>query len=279
MRRPGWLLRVGSESFAAYGMDGSSAHAYDQVSQYYDRLRDHWAAASAAQCAQALAALVGSGTALELGIGTGRIALPLAAGGAAVCGIDNSPGMLDMLRAKPGAERLTVVCADFVDVPVAGPFDLIYSVCSLGYLLTQEEQLRCLRAVRERLATSGVFVLQTMVPQAETLLADGRVRSLEAPALDDGDVPVLLMCSSADPARQLIQQRIVMIGESATRVFNDRYRYLWPSELDLMARIAGLRLRARWGDWSGQPYTARSRSQISVYEPAAMDADEASSRG
>ncbi|RWU20094.1 class I SAM-dependent methyltransferase [Xanthomonas phaseoli] len=262
-------------------MDGSSAHAYDQVSQYYDRLRDHWAAASAAQCAQALAALVGSDTALELGIGTGRIALPLAAGGAAVCGIDNSPGMLDMLRAKPGAERLTVVCADFVDVPVAGPFDLIYSVCSLGYLLTQEEQLRCLRAVRERLATSGVFVLQTMVPQAETLLADGRVRSLEAPALDDGDVPVLLMCSSADPARQLIQQRIVMIGESATRVFNDRYRYLWPSELDLMARIRPvLRLgRARWGDWSGQPYTARSRSQISVYEPAAMDADEASSRG
>ncbi|WP_372172258.1 trans-aconitate 2-methyltransferase [Xanthomonas axonopodis] len=260
-------------------MDASSAHAYDQVSQYYDRLRDHWAAASAAQCAQALAALVGTGTALELGIGTGRIALPLAAGGAAVCGIDNSPGMLDMLRAKPGAERLTLVCADFVDVPVAGPFDLIYSVYSLGYLLTQDDQLRCLRAVRERLATSGVFVLQTMVPQAETLLADGKVRSLEAPALDEGDVPVMLMCSSADPARQLIQQRIVMIGESATRVFNDRYRYLWPSELDLMARIAGLRLRARWGDWTGQPYTARSRSQISVYEPAAMDADEASARG
>lgn len=165
--------------------------------------------------------------------------------------------MLDMLRAKPGAERLTLVCADFVDVPVAGPFDLIYSVYSLGYLLTQDEQLRCLRAVRERLATSGVFVLQTMVPQAETLLADGKVKSLEAPALGEGDVPVMLMCSSADPARQLIQQRIVMIGESATRVFNDRYRYLWPSELDLMARIAGLRLRARWGDWRAALYRAQ----------------------
>lgn len=247
----------------------SSVHAYDRVSQYYDLLQEKRAAANAAQCAQLLAALVGGGTALELGVGTGCIALPLAASGAVVSGIDNSPLMLDRLRDKPGAERLTLVCDDFVDVPIAGPFDLIYSVFSFGYLLAQSEQVRCLVAVRERLSASGAFVLQTLVPQAEMLQTGAKVTPvLDPPALDAGDAPVLLLYSSTDPVRQLVQQRIVLIGESGTRIFNDRYRYVWPSELDLMARLAGLELQERWSDWAQQPFDARARAQISVYRRA-----------
>ncbi|UKE68919.1 class I SAM-dependent methyltransferase [Xanthomonas cerealis pv. cerealis] len=250
-------------------MHVSSAHAYDRVSQYYDLLQEQRAAANAAQCAQLLAALAGGGTALELGVGTGCIALPLSASGAVVSGIDNSPLMLHRLRDKPGAERLTLVCDDFVDVPIAGPFDLIYSVFSFGYLLAQSEQVRCLGAVRERLSACGVLVLQTLVPQAEMLQTGAKVTPvLDAPALEAGDAPVLLLCSSTDPVRQLVQQRIVLIGESGTRIFNDHYRYVWPSELDLMARLAGLELQERWSDWAQQPFDARARSQISVYRRA-----------
>ena len=133
-------------------MHASSAHAYDRVSQYYDLLQERRVAANMPQCVELLAALVGRGRALELGVGTGRIALPLAASGAVVSGIDNSPLMLDRLRDKPGAERLTLVCDDFLDVPIAGPFDLIYSVFLFGYLLAQSAQVRCMVAVHERLS-------------------------------------------------------------------------------------------------------------------------------
>ncbi|WP_045737470.1 class I SAM-dependent methyltransferase [Xanthomonas sp. MUS 060] len=252
-------------------MHAMSEKTYDRIAHYYDGLRDGLgASANTSQCVQALSALVRTGTALELGIGTGRIALPLAASGATVCGIDNSQGMLDRLRAKPGAERVRLVCDNFVDVPVAGLFDLIYSVFSFGYLLEQSEQVRCFAAVRERLSAAGVFVIQTLVPPADMLQVGGKVSSaLEVPPLDEsGETPVVLVCSSADPVRQLVQQRIVLMTESGTRIFNDRYRYVWPSELDLMARLAGLELRERWSDWTQQPIGARARSQISIYRRA-----------
>ncbi|WP_045770614.1 class I SAM-dependent DNA methyltransferase [Xanthomonas albilineans] len=252
-------------------MHATSEEAYNRIAQYYDWLRDVlWNSANTPQCVRTLAALVSTGTALELGVGTGRIALPLAASGATVCGIDNSQAMLDKLRVKSGAERLRLVCGNFVDVPVAGAFDLIYSVFSFGYLLEQNEQVCCLAAVRERLSDSGVFVIQTAVPQAEMLQAGGKVSSvLEVPPLDDeGDTPVVLLCSSADPLRQLVQQRIVVMTESGTHIFKDRYRYVWPSELDLMARLAGLELKERWSDWTQQPIGARARSLISIYRRA-----------
>ncbi|KAB7772512.1 class I SAM-dependent DNA methyltransferase [Xanthomonas maliensis] len=242
---------------------------YDRFAAFYDAWHDRWPESAKAECVQALAVLAQGRAALELGIGTGRIALPLSRCGVPVVGIDNAPAMLQRLRAKPGSEVLQLVCANFADMPLAGSFGLIYSSMSFGYLLTQAEQLRCLINVAGCLASDGVLAIQTAVPAGEAFEAGGKVSQvLDVPTEDGEGAAVMLVCSQSDPVQQRIDQRIVVLGEDGTRIFNERRRYVWPSELDLMAQIAGLRLRARWSDWAGQPYTARSRTQISLYEPA-----------
>lgn len=247
----------------------NSTHQYDQFAAFYDEWHDQWPEAAKAQCAQTLAELADGRATLELGIGTGRIALPLSQLGVPVTGIDNAPAMLDKLRAKPGSERLELVCADFVELPLSGPFGLIYAVLSFGYLLTQAEQLRCLMNASRCLAPDGRLAIQTALPGGEIFDAGGKVNQvLNVPSPDGQGEAVMLLCSQADPAQQRIDQRVVVLGESGTRIFTESRRYVWPSELDLMARIAGLRLEARWATWTRQPYTARSRTQISVYTPA-----------
>ncbi|MXV06876.1 class I SAM-dependent methyltransferase [Xanthomonas sp. LMG 9002] len=241
----------------------------------YDRFYDRWPDVVTQQCVGVLAELAAGRAALELGIGTGRLGLPLAHCDVPVTGIDNAPAMLEALRAKPGSERLQLVCADFADMPVSGPFGLIYAVAAFGYLLTQAEQLRCMINAARCLTPDGRLLIQTAVPGAEVFDGSGKVSQvLDVPDTDgdgdgDGDgAAVMLVCSQPDPLQQRIDQRVVVLGESGTRIFRERRRYVWPSELDLMAQIAGLRLEARWSDWARAPYHARSRIQISVYVPA-----------
>jgi hypothetical protein len=202
------------------------------------------------------------GPALELAIGTGRIALPLAARGVEVRGIDFSRAMVDRLRAKPGGDRIPVTMGNFADVPVEGRFRLVYLVFNtLFNLLTQDEQVRCFGNVAARLEDGGAFVVEGFVPSWLHRLRDGQY--VDAGAVAVGSVT--LDVGRHDPVAQRLDESHVVLSDGAARLMPVVCRYAWPSELDLMARIAGLRLLERWGGWGREPFTADSRNCISVY--------------
>ncbi len=206
-----------------------------------------------------LQSLAGSGPALELAIGTGRVALPLAARGIRVDGVDFSPAMVAKLRAKPGGDALTVTMGDFAAVPVEGAYRLIYVVFNtLFNLLTQDEQVRCFENVAAHLTEDGVFVVEAYVPAA--FPGDQYVRA-EGLEIDE----VKLDVARLDPVKQLYYESHVVLSRDGVRLFPIVQRYAWPSELDLMARIAGLRLKDRFGGWGREPFTASSRDHVSVY--------------
>jgi len=208
-----------------------------------------------------LHALAGTGPVLELAIGTGRIALPLAARGVRVDGIDISPAMVARLRAKPGGDAITVTTGDFAAVPVDGSFPLIYVVFNtLFNLLTQDDQVRCFENVAAHLTDPGVFVVETAVPTAWLRGSDQYVDA-EAVGVDE----VRLDVGRFDPVSQRLEESHVHLSREGVRLFPIVTRYAWPSELDLMARIAGLRLKERWGGWGRERFTGTSSLHVSVY--------------
>jgi len=206
--------------------------------------------------------LARGGSALELAIGTGRIGLPLAARGITVDGVDFSRAMVERLRAKPGGGRLSVTIGDFAEVPVPGRYRLVYVVFNtLFNLLTQDDQVRCFENVADHLDDGGAFVVEGFVPAWLHRLRDGQY--VDAEAVET--VSVTLEVGRHDPVAQRLDESHVELSPGGVRVAPIVCRYAWPSELDLMARIAGLRLRERWGGWERQPFTAESRNCISVY--------------
>ncbi len=242
-------------------MDGYDASTYGQrIADVYDDVHpDHDDAMIAT-----LAELAGGGRALELGIGTGRIALPLAARGLAVQGIDASPAMVDRLRAKPGGAAIAVTIGDFAEVSAEGPFSLVYVVFNTFFgLLSQEDQVRCFGNVARRLTEAGVFVIEAFVPDL-TRFVRGQVVNASRVEND----AVLLDVSRHDPVAQRVVSQQVVLTEGGVRLFPVQIRYAWPAELDLMARLAGLRLRHRWAGWRREPFTAASGMHVSVYERA-----------
>jgi Methyltransferase domain len=229
----------------------------DVAERYDDALRGDEGAAVAF-----LEELAGGGPALELAIGTGRIALPLAARGVAVHGIDISPAMVARLQRKPGGDRIPVTMGDFAEVPVAGRFRLVYVVFNtLFNLLTQDEQVRCFEHVAAHLADDGAFVVEAFVPAYLTRLRDDQYVDAEAVGVDE----VRLDVARHDPVTQRLYESHVSLTAAGVRLNPIVTRYAWPSELDLMARIAGLRLVERWSGWERQPFAADSRNCISVY--------------
>jgi Methyltransferase domain len=207
--------------------------------------------------------LAGGGPALELAIGTGRIALPLAARGILVHGVDLSPAMVARLRRKPGGDRIPVTVGDFAEVPVPGSFRLVYVVFNtLFNLRTQDEQVRCFENVAAHLADDGTFVVEAFVPAFLIRLRDDQYVDAEAVGVDE----VRLDVARHDPVTQRLYESHVSLSAAGIRLNPIVTRYAWPSELDLMARIAGLRLRERWGGWRRQPFTAASTMHVSVYE-------------
>ncbi len=206
--------------------------------------------------------LAGGGAALELAVGTGRIAVPLAARGVHVDGIDLSPDMVARLRDKPGGDALTVTMGDFADVPVAGSYRLVYVVYNtLFNLLTQEDQVRCFENVAAHLTDDGSFVVEAFVPSfLYRLRADQYV---DAEAIEIAEVS--LDVGRHDPVTQRLDETHIVLAPGSVRLFPIVTRYSWPSELDLMARIAGLRLKQRWGGWGREPFTAGSSLHVSVY--------------
>ena len=206
--------------------------------------------------------LAGRGPALELAIGTGRIALPLAARGIRVDGIDISPAMVAQLRAKPGGEEIAVTVGDFADVPVPGTYRLIFVVWNtLFNLLTQEDQVRCFENVTGHLADDGSFVVEALVPAFLYRLRNDQHVDAEAILVDEVRFDVL----RHDMATQMIEESHVSLSPAGVRLNPVVQRYAWPSELDLMARIAGLHLKHRWGGWKREPFNSTSSIHVSVY--------------
>lgn len=241
-------------------MDGYSASTYgDLIADVYD----DWYSARMDPTATVafLAALAGPGRALELGVGTGRIALPLAGAGVTVLGIEASTAMIERLRKKPGGDRLPVILGDFADVGADGRFTLVYAPFTTFFALpSQSEQVRCLRNVAAHLEPGGSFVLDAFVPDPARYDRGQRlaVESLGAPY-------VLLEASRHDPAAQRISSAHVVVTEAGVRIFPVELRYVWPAELDLMAQLAGLTLAGRYHDYERRPFTAQSTHHVSVY--------------
>jgi hypothetical protein len=206
--------------------------------------------------------LSGRGPALELAIGTGWIALPLAARGIRVDGIDISPAMVDQLRVKPGGDQISVTIGDFADVPIPGTYRLIFVVANtLFNLLTQDDQVRCFENVAAHLTDDGSFIIEAFHPGYLYRLRDHQYVDAEAVEVNE----VRLDVARHDPVKQLLEESHVSLSSEGVRLNPIVTRYAWPSELDLMARIAGLRLKERWGGWDREPFTSSSSTCVSVY--------------
>ncbi|UKY47499.1 class I SAM-dependent DNA methyltransferase [Streptomyces inhibens] len=202
------------------------------------------------------------GPLLELGIGTGRVALPLAERGHQVHGIDAAKTMVDQLRAKPGGEQLTISIGDFAEVDHDGEFAMVYVANgSFFELASQQDQLRCFARVARRLLPGGLFVLDAHLPEALAANTGAGAQPVESA---NGD-PVL-RTRRLHPASQRYISDYLVLDEGMFRHVRVAFRYAAPGELDLMAAAAGLRLRERFGDWSGGAFNDSSSGHISVYE-------------
>ncbi len=206
-----------------------------------------------------LADLAGDGPALELGIGTGRIALPLAQHGVHVHGIDLSPAMIEQLRAKSGADAVTTTIGDIATATVEGTFALVYLVWNtIMNLTTQDEQVEVFRNAAAHLEPGGYFVVEVMVPDLQRLPPGETVRPFTV-------TPTRLGFDQYDIASQGLVSNHYWIDGDHVHVESQPFRYVWPSELDLMARIAGMTLHQRWGGWNREPFTGESTTHVSVW--------------
>ncbi|GLF99103.1 class I SAM-dependent DNA methyltransferase [Streptomyces yaizuensis] len=235
----------------------------ESVAAGYDTSTGMFAPDVVAETADFLAALAGGGRALELGIGTGRIALPLAARGVPVHGIDMSRAMVARLRAKPGGAGIGVTIGDFATTRVEGAFSLVYLVYNtINNLTTQDAQVECFRNAAAHLEPGGCFVIEVGVPDLRKLPA-GQT------AVPFHISPTRWAFDVYDVVTQAFSSNYVELVDGQGSYRSIPFRYAWPAELDLMARIAGLRLRDRWEGWSGEPFTSGSERHVSVWEKPA----------
>jgi SAM-dependent methyltransferase len=223
---------------------------------------DDWYTEYDPHAVDALAEIASGGRVLELGIGTGRIALPLSAKGVNVHGIDAAESMISRLRSKPGGEKITIAPGNFAEVAVEGKFALVYIVFNTFFALSsQEEQVQCFRNVAAHLDAGGCFVIEAFVPDV-TRFTGGQVNWATKVTADE----VQLDVGQHDAATQRVVSQKVVITDGNVRLYPVQIRYCWPSELDLMAQLAGLRLRERWSNWKREPFTSESGQHISIYE-------------
>jgi len=207
-----------------------------------------------------LADLAGKGTALELGIGTGRIALPLSKRGVRVHGIELSPAMVAELHVKPGAKDIDVTIGDFATTRVNGAFKVAYLVRNtITNLTTQDEQVQCFQNVARHLVPGGCFVIEVYVPELQRLPPGQTIHAFAV-------TPTHLGFEEYEIANQVAFSHHYWMVDGQLETFSTPHRYVWPGELDLMARLAGMTLRERWSNWERQPFTSDSRSHVSVWE-------------
>ena len=207
-----------------------------------------------------LAGLAGRGRALEFGIGTGRIALPLAERGLTVAGIDSSEAMVARLRDKPGGGDLEVAVGDFASTRVDGEFALVYLIFNtISNLVTQDAQVACFENAAAHLGRGGRFVIETTVPALQSLPVGQTIIPFRAD-------PEGISFDVYDVVTQRFSSQHFVFADGRVEAYPVEFRYAWPAELDLMARLAGLRLQDRWAGWRREPFTSLSRAHVSVYE-------------
>jgi SAM-dependent methyltransferase len=245
------------------GWEGYDAASYgDRIADAYDALPTHPHDVDAA--VTCLAALSDGGPTLELGIGTGRLALPLAARGVDISGIDASEAMVAKLRAKPGGDRVPVTIGDFADVDIDGRFSLVFVAYSTFFALRDADaQRRCFERVAVGLEPGGRFVIEAFVPDPSRFVRDQHIEVRHV-----GIDSVVLSASRHDGPAQRVDSLLVRLADNDVRTWPVRLRYSYPGELDLMAEMAGLRLEHRWGDWEREPFTGESVKHVSVYATA-----------
>jgi SAM-dependent methyltransferase len=208
---------------------------------------------------EVLAELAGDGRALELGIGTGRIALPLAARGVPVHGIDMSRAMVARLRAKPGGDQIPVTIGDFATASADGTFSLVYLVFNtIMNLTTQAAQVACFGSAAAHLEPGGCLVIEVHVPELRRLPPGQDVVPFHVS-------PTRWAFDRYDTATQAMSSNYVEVSGGRGEYTSIPFRYVWPAELDLMAQLAGLRLRERWDGWTRAPFTSESRQHVSVW--------------
>ena len=240
----------GYEPTLSFGPD--AAAVYDRITNRGDE----------AETVAFLAEAARGGPALELAIGTGRIGLPLAARGVTVDGIELSPPMVEQLRAKPGGDALEVTIGDFADVGVDGRYRLIYVVFNTFFnLLSQDDQVRCFENVAAHLTGDWVFVIEGLTPSSLHRLRDDQYVNTEHVGVDVVGLDLL----RHDAATQTLEESHVLISAKGISLNPVVQRYAWPHEMDLMARIAGLRLHERWATWTREPFVSDSKNVISVW--------------
>ncbi len=211
-----------------------------------------------------LAELAGTGPALEFGVGTGRIALPLRRRGVRVHGIELSDPMIARLRAQPGGSDIGVTAGDFASVTAGDAFQVVYLVRNtITNLTSQDEQVAAFRNAAAHLAPGGCFVIENYLPALDRLPPGGTVHVFTAS-------PEHLGFEDYDVAAQIAVSHHYWVIDGQLKTFSSPHRYVWPSELDLMARLAGMTLRERWGDWNRTPFTGRSPGHLSVWEKPAL---------
>ena len=234
----------------------------DVAATYDDGFEGHFDPAVIEVTAGALAGLAGpGGRALEFAIGTGRIALPLAARGVEVHGIDMSRAMVARMRAKPGGAEIPVTIGDFATTRVEGTFSLVYLVFNtIMNVTTQDAQVACFRNAAAHLAPGGCFVVEVSVPELRKLPPGQSAVPFQVS-------PTRWAFDLYDTATQAMSSNYVTVSpDGHGRYRSIPFRYVWPAELDLMAQLAGMRLRDRWAGWAREPFTSESRQHVSVWE-------------
>ena len=245
-------------------MDNPNAATYgDRFAGIYDQVHAHLSTSEVVDpMVDVLADLAGEGRALELGIGTGRIALPLARRGVEVHGLDASEAMVTKMREKPGGDGIPVTFGDFERLDVEGRYSLIYVVFNTLFALpSQEAQVNCFRSVAEHLTDDGDFLIEAFVPDMTRFDRGQRVST----GIVEHDL-VSIDLDRHDPTTQTVASSHIYITPEGVQMYPVDIRYAWPSELDLMAQLAGMRLRSRWADWRRNPFTAASTGHVSIYE-------------
>jgi SAM-dependent methyltransferase len=237
----------------------------EELADVYDRTYDAQAEEAIVRPMVALLAEVaGGGRALELAVGTGRVALPLAAAGVPVEGIELSSAMAEKLRAKAGADHVAVTIGDMTSTRVEGAFSLVYIVAnSIMNVTTQEEQLATVRNAADHLRPGGHFVIELIVPQLQRVPRGERGHVFQM-SRDHVGIETF-----DDVAEQIAWSHHWMHVDGTFVHHAAPYRYIWPPELDLMARLAGLERRDRWGDWDRSPFTSECPKHVTVYEKPA----------
>ncbi|AQU65556.1 class I SAM-dependent DNA methyltransferase [Streptomyces niveus] len=246
-------------------MDDEDGYFGERVAATYDNpSAREFQPETLAPMADLLAGLADGGRALELGIGTGRVALPLAERGVPVHGIDLSRAMVARMRDKPGGDAIDVTIGDFATTRVDGTFSVAYLVFNtIMNLTTQAAQVACFRNVADHLAPGGCFVIETMLPELRKLPAGQDVVPFHVS-------PTRWSFDIYDVATQEMSSNYVEVVDGRGDYWSVPFRYVWPAELDLMAQLAGMRLRDRWEGWKGEPFTSESERHVSVWEKPAL---------